>query len=293
VASLKEFNTKIQSLQNTTKVTNAMKMIATTKYKKLFTLHENTKPFMQGYYNILSRLLDNGDETASPFFKQKTDGSAHIILFTSDRGLCGAHNNTASKMAIKLAAELSAQNKTVSISFVGKRGRTKLSNADVLLEKTFEMSTKDMTIKQIQPLADHVIEGFISGRYNEVWLVYNKFQSALIQIPTKDQLLPLSINSILQEIETVVNTGVRNDYLFEPDRSSLFNSLLPEFLACKLYQTLLMSVVSEFSSRMTAMEAATNNCKTMIDNYMLLRNRARQSAITTELTEIVSGKEAL
>jgi len=290
VVSLKEYSSKILSLQNTRKVTSAMKMIATTRYQKLLKVYSDMVPFENGMRRLLSTLSRDAECTSTPYFKKADSLAAHVVLFTSDRGLCGAHNNNAAKAALALAEELEAEKKSVTITFVGKRGRSKFSGAMTgrTVGKCYEDIAKMLTMDSVQPIADAIVKSYTDGSFGEVWFVYNKYHSPIVQLPVKDKFLPLS-----KELFTTIDTGNETvDYLYEPDRESLLRSVLASYCSFQVYHTLLTSLVSEFSSRMAAMDAASNNCKTMIENYLLLRNRARQSAITTELTEIVSGKEA-
>lgn len=291
--SIKDYNIKILSLKSTVKVTSAMKMIASTKLYKSFATMDNSKTYSENLNKVLGKLGSIKDKTDSVYIKGHAEvKKASIILFTGDKGLCGSHNSSVIKKAFTLAKDLQERGITPIFSFVGKKGFQKFRKLNYETLHNYEDRISNPRFSGVVEIGENLLEDFAENRYQEVWTVYNSYVSPIEQIPEAEKILPLSTFDEDSENESS-NTQKEVDYIIEPTVNEFTEQIIPKLINFRLYHTLLKSVVSEHGARMTAMDSATTNGNKMIDKYTLLRNRARQAAITTELTEIVAGKEAL
>lgn len=297
---IKEYNQKIGSLKSTQKITSAMKMIAAAKLRKAEKLKETAGPFWQGLKSLLEPFLSNQDFTKQRLFAgYEQVKKVHIILFTSDRGLCGAFNSNVNKKALSLAQKLQNEGQEVSFSCVGRRGYEFVKKRGFVIDHNYQDLLKQMSYESVEGMMQKLISGYSQGTFQEVWIVRNEFISAISRKPITEKLLPLEeVFSHHTASEADINQAERvhstdDEFIFEPSANTLIEIMLPKFFQFLLFYALLDSLSSEYSARMTAMDAATRNCNKLIDQYTLLRNRARQAAITKELIEIVAGKEAL
>ncbi len=292
--SIKDYNVKILSLKSTVKLTSAMKMIASTKLHKTFATMDNSKTYSKNLNKVLGKLGSIKDKTDSVYIKGHAEiKKANIILFTGDKGLCGSHNSGTIKKALALAENLIKKGITPVFSFVGKKGFLKFKKFDFETHNNYENRNSDPRFSGVLDIASDLMDSFASNQYQEVWIVYNSYNSPIDQEPEAEQILPLSTFEEDENSDTKGSTQQEVDYIIEPSVNDFTDQIIPKLINFRLYHTLLKSVVSEHGARMTAMDAATTNGQKMMDKYIRLRNRARQTAITTELTEIVAGKEAL
>jgi F-type H+-transporting ATPase subunit gamma len=274
-----------------------MKMIAATKLRRAQARKEGSVP----YYNCLKKLLGDLHNIGGKNKELLLEGyrevnKVHILVYSSDRGLCGSFNGNAIKKAISIADQARAENKEVSFSFIGRKAQDFFKRRDYDIHHYYKDILKDASIENIDSVVKELLTGFKDGTYHEVYLVYNEFKSALSQRAIAEKVLPMhgeeEHTDDSQENDATA-TENQNEYIFEPKGEELLKLLLPKLFRFQIFHALLDSTASEHGARMTAMDSATGNCSTLIDRYVLLRNRARQAAITTELTEIVAGAEAL
>ena len=288
MASIKEFNIKIKSLKNTRKITKTMKMVSASKLRKAQEAQANAKMYAKNITAMISRISANVAQTTHPLLTIKQDNtSALIIVVTSDKGLCGAFNNNANKRVAQWVTENRQQYKKIDLSFCGKRGfmffRKRMN-----VKNHYQNVTNKPQFTDAVKIGEEVIKDFIAGEYNEAYIVYNQFFSPISQKTVFEKILPIDPNALLEE-----KIEKKTDYIFEPEDQELLAFLVPHFLYFKIYFALLENSAGEHGARMSAMENATKNASELMDKYTLLRNRARQAQITTELTEIVAGAEAL
>lgn len=283
--SIKEYNVKLNSLKNTRKMTSTMKLVAASKLRRAQDAQRNGAAYSERLNNMISRLagvVETGDHPlleVRPVVK-----NVLLLMFTSDKGLCGGFNNSIIKQVVRWSRE--QEGKELSMSFCGRRGFQYFkSRAEVCRE--YEGVTNRPKFQDADMIAGDLCEAFISGEVDEVYITYNHFISPLSQKPTMSRLLPIQPEEVKGE-EQEFNAP----YIFEPDQATLLDSLLPKTVSFKIFYALLENAAGEHGARMTAMDSASSNADKLIDDYTLLRNRARQAAITTELTEIVSGAEA-
>ena len=285
MASIKELKIKITSLKSTGKITKAMKMIAATKLRKAQLAVDNSKPYDASLKRILNNVLLSMD-IENPLSKVREDvKKVHILIFTSDRGLCGPFNASILKETNKFVLEKQSEGKEVKISYAGKRGYDYL-NKRFTLGKYYEQAIKLGSYDQAKEICDDLLKYFKVGEDDEVYLAYNYFKSAISQIPTLEKLFPIA------PVE-VANSQNTADFIFEPKAEDIVEKMIMQTVRFTVYSSLLNSLASEHAARMTAMDNASKNAGELIDKYTLQMNRARQAAITTELTEIVSGAESL
>lgn len=300
--SLKDYRDRIASVKSTRKITSAMKMVAASKLKKAQDQAVASQPYAEKMASILQRLSANlGKDGSGPKLLTGTgrNDTVLVVVVTSDRGLCGGFNGNLIRLARNHIKGLLAQNKTVKIICVGKKGYDLLkkdykaaivNNYSIMEGKRLAYSDADRVCKQI-------LDMFEAGEFDECQILYNRFRSVIAQVPSVQQLIPFRPEST-QGVND--NVGKPEDkqvaealYEFEPDEEKLLISLLPRNLGVQTFRCLLDSAAGEQAARMTAMDNATRNAGDMINRLTLTYNRARQAYITKELIEIISGAEAV
>lgn len=292
--SMRDIKRRINSVKNTQKITKAMKMVAAAKLRKAQDKAEDTRPFFQKTREIISDVsLYTNDETEHPLMAEK-DGNRHLyIVINSDRGLCGSYN----AKVIEKAEQLFDADEDISLIVIGRNAR------DFFKKRDYNIISEYIGIDDYpgywfaRRVSDEVISLFKEDIVDKVSLVYTHFNSAISQVVQAIPLLPLTKIKRPENRDTNGNKGEEDhhqvDYIYEPSPDQVFDILLPKYINNILYSTLLEAKASEFGARMTAMDSATDNAGELIDELTLLYNRARQAAITKELSEIVGGAEAL
>lgn len=286
---IKEFNKKITSLKNTKKMTKTMKMVSASKFKRAHKAQASALSYARELTSLMSRLSTADEDVSHPLMvKPKAINNALIVVITSDKGLCGGFNNNLVRYVRAWVNENSTKYKNISFSFCGKRGFMLMRRNSTVVTH-YEDVTAKPAFAHALTIGTELAKAYQAKQFDEIYLAYNHFNSAMSQTPVIEKLLPFDSSIIKQE-----KTQTRNaDYIFEPEPVELFQFLVPKYLNFKIYFSLLENAAGEHGSRMTAMDKATENTGELIDQYILLRNRARQAAITTELIEIISGAEAL
>jgi F-type H+-transporting ATPase subunit gamma len=285
MASIKELRLRIGSLKNTNKITAAMKLVASSKLKKSQDAMQENRPYSEKLTEVLGRVSGNS-ESENPLLVEREVKKVRLYVYSSEKGLCGSFNNSIIKFVNR---EVLPQFKNVEIEIqtIGRKVKDFFSKrSEFNFVGDHGELTKLPNFKEIHPVAQQAMDDFKSGKIDAAYLVFNKFESILSQVATLQQVLPIPKSS---EEET----GGGTNYLYEPDQDGLLDALLPKHVAIQYYQGLLENSAGEHGARMNAMENATKNSKELIDKLTLVMNRARQAAITTELTEIVSGAESL
>lgn len=289
MAKLKEFNHKIKSLKNTAKITKTMKMVSVSKLRKAQIAQVQAKAYAQRIAELMSRISSAVDEHSHFLLKRrKAVKNVHIIVITSDKGLAGAFNINANKKVIEWLRQHRHHHQHIHLSFIGKKG-WQFFHKILPVRAYYQNATANPDYLKAEDIGRDVIKYFLNGQDDEVYITYNQFLSPLSQKTVFEKILPIHSEDIHRDTEA----AFRADYLFEPAQKFLLNYLVEQYLFFKIYFALLENSAGEHGARMTAMENATKNADELTDRYTLLRNRARQAAITTELTEIVAGAEAL
>ncbi|OGX19915.1 MAG: ATP synthase F1 subunit gamma [Omnitrophica WOR_2 bacterium GWC2_45_7] len=288
MTAIKEYNIKIKSLNNTQKITKTMKMVAASKLRKAHEAQAKAKLYARDLTSLISRISASVHPSAHPLLMARENvKNVLILVFTSDKGLCGAFNNSANKQVASWIKENRGQYHKISLSFCGKRGYLFFHKKEHV-RKHYENVIGDPHFADASAIGQEVSASFLNGEFDEVYLTYNQFFSPLYQKTVFEKILPIDPSGLNEE-----KIEKSTEYIFEPAATELLSFLIPHFLYFKIYFSLLENSAGEHGARMTAMDSSTKNATELINDYTLLRNRARQSAITTELIEIVAGAEAL
>jgi F-type H+-transporting ATPase subunit gamma len=283
MAKTQDLKRRIRSVRNTMQLTKAMKMVAAAKLRRSQERIMNARPYSRRTLRILRSLALRAEPESHPLLQSRGSERIELVVVTSDKGLCGGFNAGVVRLATQFAADASATE--LKINAVGKKGRDFLRpKFDMVSEwpDVFSMVEFATAAK----ISDELIERYTNNEVDQIHLVYNEFKSAIQATPTVQQLLPV-------EPEELATTEVPRDYIYEPSASALFAALLPHYVKNQVFQAMLESAAAEHAARMTAMDAATNNAGELIDSLTLTMNRVRQTSITTEIIEVVSGAEAL
>jgi len=290
--SIKEYNTKITSLKNTSKITKTMKMVSASKLRKAQEAQRGAKDFAREVNQMIRRIAETVDENLHPLLKPREEvKSVLLVVFSSDKGLCGGFNNNLIRFVEKFLAERAGDGVAYQLAFCGRRGFLHFQKRATVYRR-FEIVSASPSTHDASKVTKHLEKVFLDGTFDKVMLVCNEFISPLAQIPRLHQLLPLETAADLPEME-VESLSSNVDLIAEPGMKELLGFLVPRLVTFKVFYSLLENTAGEHGARMTAMDNATTNAKNLIQQNTLLRNRARQAAITTELIEIISGAEAL
>lgn len=286
--SLKEYKAKLASLQNTRKMTKTMKMVATSKLSRTMDAQRKATAYAEALHGMIERLTASVDPTAHPLLQVRPHvKNALLIVVTSDKGMCGGFNNNLLKFVNRWLRHPPRQFARLDISFCGRRGWLFFRSRRKVAQY-YEGVTARPNYAHAVRIARDVTQAFLSGEYDEVYLAYSHFVSPLAQKPLLTSLLPIEPHEV-----RIGKKGIHENYLLEPGQHDLLALLLPKIIEFEIFYALLENAAGENGARMTAMDNATRNADDMIKTYTLLRNRARQAAITKELIEIISGAESL
>jgi len=286
--SLRDIRRRIASVKNTQQITNAMKMVSAAKLQRAQDRVMAARPYAERLHALVTHVDERVPPTAHPLLTPRTEGKTLVVVVTSDRGLCGGFNANVQRAAAELVRQLGG-NAQADIIAVGKKGRDFLTYRRIDLRTAYiELFVRQVAYEQARDLALQLIEAYEHEGYREVLVVYNRFRSAMQQFVTTLRVLPLSAHSSAEDEPTAPF-----DYLYEPSRAEVLDSLLRREVEVQLFQVFLESYAGEHGARMTAMDSATENASEMIASLTLTFNRARQAAITKELIEVVSGADAL
>jgi len=297
MANLKEIRVRIASVLTTRQITSAMKMVSAAKLKKAQDAIVQLRPYADKLQEILSHLSSSLDAADNIYGKERTVKNVLIVLLTSNRGLCGSFNSSAIKMAINIGYEKYATEMSqgrVKFIAIGKKGNDYLKLKNYPLLANYSHLFDKISFDQTMTVADSVMNLFTSGQFDKIILVYNQFKNAGVQILTQEQFLPLMKEKEVEIHEKSSKViGHIADYIYEPSQELIVRELIPKSLKIQFFKALLDSNASEHGARMTAMHKATDNATDLIRELTLHYNKARQSAITGEILEIVGGAEAL
>jgi F-type H+-transporting ATPase subunit gamma len=298
MANLKEVRERIQSVMSTQQITKAMKMVSAAKLRRAQGAIVQMRPYSNKLNEMLSNILANIDGDASTAFSAvRPIQSGVIVVVTSSRGLCGAFNSNILKAAVRLIETKYAdayQNGKLTIIAIGKKGndffRQRYANKVNLVSDHLD-AMNGLTFDKVAGVAQHIIDGFAAKEYDASDIVYARFKNAALQVFETEQFLPVA-KIEKADTKSTENT-MRADFTFEPDRDTLLEHLIPSILRTQFYKTLLDNHASEHGARMTAMDKATENAEEMLRELRINYNKARQEAITKQLSEIVGGAAAL
>lgn len=285
MATLKAIRRRIASVRNIQQITNAMRMVSAARLRRAQEAAEAARPYAEKLEAVLHNLAGQSQTLVHPLLTKREEAKIDLMLYTSDRGLCGSFNSSLIREAEAFINAHPAQE--VTISCVGRRGFDYFRRRQAPMAEEHTNLGGKYTSALAHDIGLRMTERFLSGESDGFYILYARFRSALVQVPTLDQVLPI----VPQEQDDAASTSL--DYLYEPTAQGLLSRLLTRYVDMLLYRAMLESVASEHGARMTAMENATNNAVEMIDTLTLDMNRARQADITRELLEIVATGESL
>jgi len=220
-----------------------------------------------------------------PLLEQRSQDNIELLVFTSDRGLCGGFNSNINRKTEQYAAENQDKHSSISLDIIGRKGREYFRRRDLPTNRYFQDILTDVSLTRCAEIAEHVITNYTEKNLDAVYCVYNEFKSAITQEVVVEQLLPV--------VPVQNDDASMGEFIYEPSKEEIMDAVLPRHITVQIYRMMLESVASEMGARMSAMDAATKNAGELIDRLTLQYNRARQAAITTELMEIIGGAEAL
>lgn len=299
MASLKELRARIGSIKSTRKITSAMKMVAAAKLRRAQASAEAARPYAAAMRRMLGELAaaTKGEEGAPRLLAGTGQDKVHLLIpITSDRGLCGGFNSNVHRLTLQTIKKLQAEGKTVKLLPVGRRALNFFNreHADLIVDKVTGFSGKDVPFSVASGLGDKVNALLEAGEIDVCTLVFNKFRNAMTQVPACQQLVPMVMDDAEAKADAASTTADdAAQYEFEPDEATLLAMLLPRNLQVQIYASLLETAAGENGARMTAMDNATRNAGRTIDSLSKVYNRTRQTNITNELIEIISGAQAV
>ncbi|KPK10765.1 MAG: ATP F0F1 synthase subunit gamma [Acidithiobacillales bacterium SG8_45] len=286
MASGKEIRTQIKSIKNTQKITSAMQMVAASKMRKAQERMQHARPYAEKIRNVIGHLRLSHPEYKHPFMVEREAKRVGLIVVTTDRGLCGGLNTNALKLAVGEMKKWNDRGAEVDVCTIGNKGLQFLRRlgANIVAEKT--QLGDAIFIEELIGSVKVMLDAYEEGRLDRLFLVYSEFVNTMTQKPTMEQLLPLAG----EDDETLKHHW---DYIYEPDAKEVMGDLLTRYIESQVYHGVSENMASEQSSRMVAMKSATENAGNLIDDLTLRYNKARQAAITQEISEIVGGAAAV
>jgi F-type H+-transporting ATPase subunit gamma len=295
MATLKDIKLKITAVKKTQQITKAMNMVAASKLRGAQVNMEGFRPYASKFSEVLGSLAEKAGEEANPLLEAREEvKKVHLVLCTSDRGLCGGFNAHLIARADLFLKEKREQNIDVSFTNFGKKGRDwcRKGGSEILSEYVGVVGGR-FGFNIAATAGQTLIEGFLNKTYDEVHIVCSEFVSMARQTPLLSQMLPIMPIESTEDESEKEETPYLAEHICEPSPSELLGDLLPRNVYVQLYSALLETSTSEHAARMAAMDNATTACKDIIENLTLTYNKARQAAITAELMDIVGGAEAL
>ncbi len=301
-ASLRDIRKRISSVRSTQQITKAMKMVATAKLRRAQESILATRPYATKMFEVLSRLATKASAEVHPLLERREAQRVEVVVFTSDRGLCGAFNMNLVQRAENFLKEAGGGTEKVALSFIGRKGRDYFRKRKVTMRREFVNFFGKVDFPLASKIGQELVQAYASRQVDVIYLLYSEFRSAIQQRVLLKKILPVEPKGGEGGADASVGAGAQPsgagrgsavEYLYEPSEAKILSKLLPMYVEVQVYRALLESLASEYGARMTAMENATNNATEMINKLTLIYNKARQAAITKELIEIVSGAEAL
>ncbi len=291
--STKEIRGKIKSVQNTRKITKAMEMVAASKMRKAQDRMRQARPYADKIRNIIAHLAASSTNYSHPFLvKHKAQsGKAAMIIVATDKGLAGALNTNIQRLVLHKSQELREKGQSLSVTAIGNKAVAFSGHLGLEVVSQVVQLGDRPNLERLLGAIRVQLDAYAQGKVDAVYLAYTRFVNAMKQIPTVEQLLPLS-----QEKLAAIGEEPRQyswDYIYEPDAQTVLDELLKRYVEALIYQAVAENMASEQSARMVAMKAASDNAKKLIGDLQLVYNKTRQAGITKEITEIVGGAAAV
>jgi len=287
MANLRAIRKRISSVKSTQQITRAMKMVSAAKLRRAQDGINAARPYARRMREVVQAVAARAGEDAHPLLASRESKKLALLVVTSDRGLCGSFNSGLTRAVYRFLNEHRGEYEEITLFVVGRKGRDFFRRREIPIRKELLGVLGSVSRHHAETIANDLVGGFLAGEFDEVQIAFNEFRSAISQVVRFEKMFPIALES------SGKTGGDDVDYLYEPSREEILAKLLPKYVETMIFRILLESVAGEHGARMTAMDSATNNSVDMIARLTLQMNRARQATITTELTEIVSGAEAL
>ncbi len=285
MASMRDIKRRRESIQSTGQITKAMKLVSTVKLQKAKAKAENTKPYFEHMYKAVNSMLRKSGNILHPYLQSGSSEKKGIIMVTSNRGLAGGYNSN----IIKMVMNSGISKEDAVIYAVGKKGRDALARRGYTIAEDYSEAMDEPVFNDATAIGRKVLDDFAEGKIGEIYLVYTEFKNTVTHIPTWLKLLPVVVSEEEEEDEADKLTLMN----YEPEAEEALDLIIPKYINSLIYGGLMQSFASENGARMQAMDSATTNAEEMISTLELSYNRARQGAITQELTEIIAGANAI
>lgn len=286
MASMRDIKRRKESIQSTGQITKAMKLVSTVKLQKAKGRAENTKAYFNHMYAAVNSILAKAEGISHPYLEEGKSPKKAVIVVTSNRGLAGGYNSN----VVKLLTKGDFKKEDVVVYAVGRKGRETLERMGYEIKEDFSEVMNGPLFADAVDIGKTVLEAFAREEVGEIYLAYTVFKNTVTHIPTLLRLLPVDKDAVPQEEEDSGSHAVMN---FEPEEEEALPVIIPKYINSLVFGALIEAVAAENGARMQAMDNATNNAEEMISSLSLMYNRARQSSITQELTEIVAGASAI
>lgn len=289
MANLKEIRNRISSVSSTKQITSAMKMVSAAKLRKSQGAIVQLRPYAQLMNEVVCRLTDSNIEDITYLKTKKIEKKVLLISLTSNKGLCSTFNSSIIKLTKQRINKHLAESKEVYLQSFGKKGDSAFKYIqDINYLGSNDEIWDSLSFENISLFADNLLQEYVKGTYDRVEIIYNQFKNAAVQEPKADSFLPFDLSTIKTK-----DKSTNNNYIFEPNKTDILQSIIPLFLHTKMYRCFLDSFTSEHAARMTSMNKATDNAQELLSDLTLTYNKLRQASITNEIIEICSGANAL
>ncbi len=285
MASMRDIKRRRESVQSTGQITKAMKLVSTVKLQKAKSKAENTKPYFEHMYKAVNSMLRKSGNILHPYLQSGSSEKKGIIMVTSNRGLAGGYNSN----IIKMVMNSGISKEDAVIYAVGRKGKDALARRGYTIAEDYSDVMNEPVFNDAMSIGRRVLEDFAEGKIGEIYLVYTEFKNTVTHVPTWLKLLPVVVSEEEEEDDADKLTLMN----YEPEAEEALDLIIPKYINSLIYGGLMQSFASENGARMQAMDSATTNAEEMISDLELKYNRARQGAITQELTEIIAGANAI
>ncbi len=292
MASVKEIQSRMRSIQDTMKITSAMYMISSSKLKKARKTLADTEPYFYSLQSAIGRVLRHMEDTEHKYFDERAEIAPEArkigyIVVSADKGLAGAYNHN----VFKIAEDCMENRENVQLFVLGEVGRQYFFKKDVDVDTNFRFTVQKPTMHRARVISEKMIAMYLEGELDEVHIIYTRMANAATMVAEKKQLLPLKKAAFNTSVQKLVDIH-QEEIEMIPSAEEVLNSIVPNYLRGMIYGCLVESYASEHNSRMMAMDAATSSARDMLKDLSIKYNRVRQAAITQEITEVISGAKA-
>jgi len=286
MASMRDIKRRRESVQSTGQITKAMKLVSTVKLQKAKSKAENTKPYFEHMYKAVNSMLRKSGNILHPYLQSGSSEKKGIIMVTSNRGLAGGYNSN----IIKMVMNSGISREDAVIYAVGRKGKDALARRGYNIAEDYSEAMNEPVFNDAMSIGRKVLDDFAEGKIGEIYLVYTEFKNTVTHVPTWLKLLPVVVSEEEEEEDAMDKLTLME---YEPEAEEALDLIIPKYINSLIYGGLMQSFASENGARMQAMDSATTNAEEMISDLELKYNRARQGAITQELTEIIAGANAI